>query len=166
MLQRAVGDAPAMSETSASGPYPESPGPTPVRDIVVGYDGSDASARACSIAIRLAGLLVAQIHLVHAGELRPEVVEPRTEEEIASVHHSVASAMELVRSYAERSGVPLRIVCREGSPAAAILKVQEETGADLIVMGTRGLHAASKLFLGSVSSDVVARSRVPVTIVP
>ncbi|EQD72361.1 UspA domain protein [mine drainage metagenome] len=157
-----------MSETKTvaqAAPGPDSAA-KPIRDIVVGYDGSDASARACSIAVRIAGLLGARIHLVHAGELRPEIVEPRTEEEIASVHHSVAAAMELVRSYSERVGVPLRVISREGSPATAILAVQEETGADLILVGTRGLHAAPRLFLGSVSADVLARSRVPVTIVP
>ncbi|NNN16929.1 MAG: universal stress protein [Thermoplasmata archaeon] len=146
-------------------PVPDSL-PRPIRDIVVGYDGSDASARACSIAIRIAGLLGARVHLVHAGELRPEIVEPRTEEEIASVDRSVAAAMDLVKSYSERLGVPLRIISREDSPATAILAVQEEVDADLILVGTRGLHAAPKLFLGSVSTEVLARSRVPVTIVP
>ncbi len=157
-----------MSETSASAPGSKRPDPVPrpIQGIVVGYDGSESSARACSMGIRIAGLLGAEIHLVHAGELRPEIVEPRTEEEIASVHDTVAAAMQLVKSYADRAGVRLRIVSRESAPAAAILAVQEETGADLILVGTRGLHAASKLFLGSVSSDVVARARVPVTIVP
>lgn len=156
-----------MADSSSAVPASTSrePGPREIHDIVVGYDSSDPSARACSVAIRLAGLLGARVHLVHAGELRPEIVEPRTEEEIESVHHGVASAMELMKSYAERSGVSLRIVSREGLPATAILDVQHETGADLILVGTRGLNAASKLFLGSVSSDVVARSPVPVTVV-
>ena len=45
-------------------------------------------------------------------------------------------------------------------------EVRDELEADLIVMGTHGDTALVRAFLGSVSSALVRRSRLPVMIVP
>ncbi len=53
----------------------------------------------------------------------------------------------------------------EAYPAETILKVSQELGVDLIVMGT---HEKGMLhtFLGSVAKNVLSRSRIPMLIVP
>jgi nucleotide-binding universal stress UspA family protein len=57
--------------------------------------------------------------------------------------------------HAEAQGVRnLRTVLREGDPAAAILEVAKQEGADLIVMGRRGLGDLAGLLLGSVTHKV------------
>jgi len=43
---------------------------------------------------------------------------------------------------------------REGDPADAILDVAEERGADLIVVGNRGMAGAKRFLLGSVPNKV------------
>lgn len=48
----------------------------------------------------------------------------------------------------------------------AIVKQAEAIGAHLIIMGTRGLGAVRRTFLGSVSDYVIHESSIPVTIVP
>jgi nucleotide-binding universal stress UspA family protein len=48
-----------------------------------------------------------------------------------------------------------------GSPAGGILTVSNEAKADLIVLGSRSHNLASRLFLGSVASDMVRRTQVP-----
>jgi nucleotide-binding universal stress UspA family protein len=53
---------------------------------------------------------------------------------------------------------------RHGNPKEEILRVAEEKGADLIVMGTRG--GGSAVPWGSVSSAVVPNGRFPVLVVP
>ncbi|HUO45666.1 MAG TPA: universal stress protein [Acidimicrobiia bacterium] len=41
-----------------------------------------------------------------------------------------------------------------GDPAATIVRLAKEVGADLIVMGSRGLGSVAGLLLGSVSHKV------------
>ncbi len=55
-----------------------------------------------------------------------------------------------------------KTIVREGIPRSAILEVAAETGADLIVMGTRGRTGLVHVFFGSVAECVVRHSRVPV----
>lgn len=52
-----------------------------------------------------------------------------------------------------------------GSPGPVLLNMAEEHGCDLIVMGSRGLGPLKGIFMGSVSSYMVSRSKCPVLIV-
>lgn len=53
----------------------------------------------------------------------------------------------------------------QGPPAQTIVEEAERWGADLIVMGSRGLGAWSRLLLGSVSNSVVHHAKCSVEIV-
>lgn len=55
---------------------------------------------------------------------------------------------------------------RIGEPAPSILAQCEDSNADIIVMGMRGIGRAQKLLLGSTSQKVLASARVPVLVVP
>ena len=46
-----------------------------------------------------------------------------------------------------------------------ILSAAEKSGADMIVMGSRGLSGIKELLLGSVSNHIVHYAKVPVVIV-
>ena len=50
--------------------------------------------------------------------------------------------------------------------AAAICTTAERVGADAVIVGRHTRSRASQLFLGSVSGEVLARSRRPVLVVP
>ena len=53
----------------------------------------------------------------------------------------------------------------QGSPGQEIVEKAEQWGADLIVMGSRGLGAWNRLLLGSVSNSVVHHAKCSVEIV-
>jgi nucleotide-binding universal stress UspA family protein len=53
----------------------------------------------------------------------------------------------------------------QGSPRQVIVEEAERWGADLIVMGSRGMGAWNRLVLGSVSSAVVHHAKCSVEIV-
>ena len=53
----------------------------------------------------------------------------------------------------------------EGAPGQAIIEEAERWGADLIVMGSRGLGTWNRLLPGSVSSNVVHHAKCSVEIV-
>ena len=55
----------------------------------------------------------------------------------------------------KQAGVPdVETFAREGDPADAILDVAEEKGADLIVVGNKGMTGARRFLLGSVPNKV------------
>jgi len=54
----------------------------------------------------------------------------------------------------EAAGVQVNTYAREGDPADAILDVAEERGADLIVVGNKGMTGAKRFLLGSVPNKV------------
>ena len=53
----------------------------------------------------------------------------------------------------------------EGEPRAEIIRAAEEWGAELLVVGARGLGGVRGLLLGSVSLDVARQARCPVLVV-
>jgi len=61
-------------------------------------------------------------------------------------------------------GLQVETVTAKGGGAVAdeILKTADSSKADLIMMGSRGLTGFKELVLGSVSSAVVHRAKVPV----
>jgi nucleotide-binding universal stress UspA family protein len=49
-------------------------------------------------------------------------------------------------------------------PADGILETAEQSGCDLIVMGSHGRRGLAKFLLGSQATEVLTRSKVPVLI--
>lgn len=54
----------------------------------------------------------------------------------------------------------------EGDTATCILDYSEEWNADLVVMGTHSHSTLEKLFLGTVASSVLEKTKIPVYMVP
>ncbi|HHN63982.1 MAG TPA: universal stress protein [Nitrospirae bacterium] len=73
--------------------------------------------------------------------------------------------MDYFKKALEEKGITgIRPVIREGHPVEEILKIAEEEGVNMIVVGSRGkrLH---NILLGSVSREIANRANVPVLIV-
>jgi nucleotide-binding universal stress UspA family protein len=68
------------------------------------------------------------------------------------------------RRLLEAAGVPVRVVVGYGAPGETILRLADEEGAGMIVVGRRGA-GLSRALLGSVSEHVVKNAKQPVTIV-
>ena len=66
---------------------------------------------------------------------------------------------------AARMAVELTRSLDSGRPEAGIVQVAEEIGADLIVLGSRGLGGVRRALMGSVSDSVVRHAHGPVVVV-
>ncbi len=144
--------------------------------ILVGLDGSRGSADALQWAIGLASVTGAEILAVHAFELPIPAIPPApgvaigvAVDEIA-MEQSIRNAVE--RAFAvewsgplDGAGVRHRRLFEEGRPVDVLLDVAERERADLLVTGRHGRGPLASL-AGSVSRQLVHRSRMPVTIVP
>ena len=64
------------------------------------------------------------------------------------------ATLEAARARADGAGVTVHTFARQGDPADAILDVAEETGADLIIIGNKGMTGAKRFLLGSVPNKV------------
>jgi nucleotide-binding universal stress UspA family protein len=130
--------------------------------IVVGTDGSDTAKEAVRQATELAKAVGASIMLVSAYEPVPEsrLRHERTEvpEDVSWMVNPREDVQAVLDGEAERikeSGIPeVETFAREGDPADAILDVAEEKGADLIVVGNKGMTGARRFLLGSVPNKV------------
>jgi nucleotide-binding universal stress UspA family protein len=129
--------------------------------IVVGTDGSDTAGKAVERATELAKAIGASIELVSAfepvpaGRLREEAREvPRDLQWMVNPREDVEATLRDAADAVEAAGVPVRTYPREGDPADAILDVAEERGADLIVVGNKGMTGAKRFLLGSVPNKV------------
>ena len=63
------------------------------------------------------------------------------------------------------AGVEAETYARQGDPADAILDVAEERGADLIVVGNKGMTGAKRFLLGSVPNKVCHHAPCSVLII-
>jgi nucleotide-binding universal stress UspA family protein len=132
--------------------------------IVVGTDGSDSAAIAVNQAIEIANLTGGTLHVVTAyrpvslssiaiasdagaGTFDAEAVN-------RSVATQSAQVCERATSLARREGVKVEMHTVPGEPADVLVRVAKELGADLVVVGNRGMSGARRFVLGSVPNKV------------
>ena len=64
-----------------------------------------------------------------------------------------------------RDHLPVQVKVAVGKPADAIVRLAQEAGVDLIVMGTHGRSGVRHLLIGSVAEAVIRQVQCPVTTV-
>lgn len=129
--------------------------------IVVGTDGSETAARAVGQALDLAKALGASLEIVTAYEpvggqrLRQEKRDaPEDVQWALNEKEDVEATLKAAADRAAEAGVEVRTHARQGDPADAILDVAEETSADLVIVGNKGMSGAKRFLLGSVPNKV------------
>jgi nucleotide-binding universal stress UspA family protein len=140
--------------------------------IVVGTDGSETAKQAVREATQLAKQTgasldeVSAIEPVPSSRLREERLEaPSDIEHAVNPHEDVDGILAEAAQEVESAGVQVRTFPRQGEPADAILDVAEEQGADLIVVGNKGMTGAKRFLLGSVPNKVSHHAPCSVLIV-
>ena len=131
------------------------------KSIVVGTDGSETATQAVHQAVDLAKEIGAKVDLVSAYEPVPDqrLREERTEvpddlQWMVNPREDVDATLKEAAARAKEAGVDVETYARQGDPADAILDVAEERGADLIVVGNKGMTGAKRFLLGSVPNKV------------
>src|SRR5947209_526556 len=133
--------------------------------IVVGFDGSDHARKALARAVEIAGgATVAVVSAASPQRLLRDPAQGVSPEDPADAEARTKALAE-AREYLEGKGVTGAFVEGHGNPADVIVQEAEDSEADLIVVGTRGLNAAQRVLLGSVSTNVVHHAPCDVLVV-
>lgn len=137
--------------------------------ILVPSDGSGHATKAVRVAgdlakehgsevVLLTVVAVPQALVMVAG-ISEQVIDEYIER---SGREALASSLQVL----EEAGVGAEVKIAVGAAGDEILRETRETGADVVVMGKRGLGGIKGLLLGSVSDRVAHGSTVPVLLVP
>lgn len=137
------------------------------RRIVVGVDGSSTSRLALRWAAEEAGLRGAELDVVFVWN-RPEPhlvdlykIPPQQELEAAALQTIEAILQD--EGLAGSADLVVNSIVAQGAAAPILLEVA--TGADLLVVGSRGRGRVKGMLLGSVSLHCVTHAGCPVTVV-
>lgn len=137
-------------------------------NICVATDGSDLAVRAAQVAVVLARAAGGRIFAFSVGQPRFSMPVDGAaafdvEAELRRAEAAAAAHVETVARIAARERVPCATLTRIASaPGAEIVRVAQEQGCDLIVIGAHGPGDANPLFTGSVAQHVMAWSSIPV----
>jgi nucleotide-binding universal stress UspA family protein len=137
------------------------------KTIVVGIDGSPTAEIALERAFELARASRGSLQLVSAYEPAAARVTggaPAGEEFQAPPDFKVDAVLQRAIDRCEAEGLDVGQHAPKGGAADALVKVAEETGADVIVIGSVGMKGPKRIF-GSVPNSVSHRSPCDVLIV-
>ncbi|MCF2706963.1 universal stress protein [Arcanobacterium haemolyticum] len=136
----------------------------PVRHIVCGFDGSEASRLALGLAIREAARWHAKLSCVSAVSFAGTTWLPG-----ADYHQEVLDDVRsgLREAVAEASaGYDVDVRCHAIEGNAAALMTEFSTAVDALVIGTRGRGGFAGLLLGSTSQSIIQHATCPTIVVP
>jgi nucleotide-binding universal stress UspA family protein len=136
-----------------------------VKYSLVGYDGSDSSRRAFQFAIELARCSGGRVRVVSVLQVTEGGGDACA---LLMTDSGVRRSRELLdelRVLVPCAETLVDIEITHGSPGDVLLTQVQQHGIDHVVIGHTPRGTLARWLLGSVSGDVLARARVPVTVV-
>jgi nucleotide-binding universal stress UspA family protein len=150
-----------QSQTELHGPRTEK-----IRTVLLATDLTPISDAATRQAISMAASLGARLLVVNVidlgerGQVSPLSQTARVDQQRAVREGPLLAIIERARS----RGVEAAFLLWTGEPGQGIVAAAEAEGADLVIVGTRGLDRAGRFLLGSVSDYVVYHSACAVLV--
>jgi len=145
---------------------------SPLGKILLAFEPSKASSEAARAATEIANATNSKLHIVYV--LKPDQYKPYPGPEMwvgweEGLERAKRHSCSWVEGQAKRiRGEGVKVVEAHlalGKPDEEIVRLAEELGMSLIVVGSRGLGRIRRLLIGSVSDSVVRRAHCPVLVV-
>jgi nucleotide-binding universal stress UspA family protein len=136
--------------------------------IVVGTDGSETADLAVARAGALAKLTGARVELVSGFREDYSMVAGTgmyVGDLAGDARKSADGCLESTAARLRAEGVEVETHCMGGDPADALIDIAEATGADLIVVGSKGMRGGRRFMLGNVPNKVSHHAPCSVMIV-
>lgn len=144
-----------------------------IKKIMIATDGSEASRKAARAGVEIARALCSDVTSVYVvdthrlNSLHGYASLPGLKDKILDLMlREGEAATSEVDKMASDAGLPLKKIVAEGDPSSELLRISQESGMDMIVIGSTGRSGLNKFLLGSVAEKVIRHSKVPVMLVP
>ncbi len=150
-----------------------------MKKVLIAVDDTKASKAVLSVFYNFV-LLPAEVILLHVERLEGKslMIDMLGDAEMSTLKESLKGTehkerldvrAEQILSYYKKeleytSLIKVKTLTRDGLPSEEILKVAEEEGAELIILGYNGRKGLSRLIAGSVAKDVEKNAKVPVLV--
>ena len=138
-----------------------------VSTIAVGVDGSKTAAKALEMAVEFARPFSAKVVLLSAlrdsaATSTGQAVDTVELEWASNPSSRVQQILATAQAQIQRSGVECTTLVDEGEPGDVLVRLAEECGADMLVVGNKGMN---RRVLGSVPNTVAHKAGCAVLIV-
>lgn len=133
--------------------------------IVLAADGSDNALRAAKHAVALANLGDGKIEVVYVADFKKAKYEVLHAESNEALEYERRQKVRPMEELLIAEAITYEVKILHGEPGPTIVEYVNEQGADLVIIGSRGLNSLQEMVLGSVSHKVVKRVKAPVLVV-
>ncbi len=137
-----------------------------VKNSLVGYDGSDAARRAFQFAVDMARSNGGRVRVVSVLEVTEGGADACALMMADSGAERLQELLDELTAIVPEAATLIDVELTHGSPGDVLLSQITQHAIDHLVIGHTARGALARWLLGSVSTNVLARARVPVTIVP
>jgi nucleotide-binding universal stress UspA family protein len=138
----------------------------PIQTILHPTDFSERANYAFKLACSLARDHGARVVVLHVATPPPVVAYGEMVTEMHPEDYYERLRDELDKYVKNSADLQVEVRLAEGDPAKEAVRVAKEIGSDLIVMGSHGKRALTRLLLGSVAEFVLRHARCPVLVLP
>lgn len=142
-----------------------------MKTILVPIDSNKEGNLVASKAIQFASTFDATVHLVHVTSAKNK--GNKDEDELIDFisgnmndFQKEMNTLNLFKAQFVNAGLLCETHLLQGAPEKQILKLAESINADLIILGLINHSALYKVFVGSVSNEVIKGTKTPVLLVP
>ena len=113
----------------------------------------------------------AKVWILHNAEPEPDILEFKVDplaarETLAKKFHNEHRQIQEIANRLRKAGLDATALLVHGATVETILKEASDLDVDMIVVGTHGRGAMYQLLLGSVSEEILHKSRYPVIVIP
>ena len=137
-----------------------------VKYTLVGYDGSDASRRAFQFAVDMARNSGGRVRVVSVLQVTESGADVCALMMADSGAERLRALLDELTAMVPEAATLIDVELLHGSPGDVLLSQITQHHVDHLVIGHTARGALARWLLGSVSTNVLARAQVPVTIVP
>ncbi|MCF8278017.1 MAG: universal stress protein [Flavobacteriales bacterium] len=142
-----------------------------MKNILVAVDFKEGEKRVIDSAFQLANAFGSKLWLMHIAapdpdfvgyEVGPQYIRDSRADELRKEHRVLQEYTEELRV----KGVVAEGLLVQGATIEMIIEESQKLNADLIVAGHHNNGFFYNAFVGSVSADIIKKSKIPVLIVP